>query len=413
MELRNVGKRYTKYDDVPTLIGRALRLRTSRGPKRGHTHLWAVRNVDLQVQRGETLGILGQNGSGKSTLLAMMAGVTAPTEGVVRVRGRVAPLIAVGVGFHPELTGRENIYVNGTILGLTTAEITHRIDDIVEFAEIPEFIDTPVKFYSSGMFVRLGFAIAVASDPHLFLVDEVLAVGDLAFQVKCFLRLRELQDQGATIVTVSHNLTVIRNLCSRVLVLNHGAPEFLGDTSEGVSIYHSLLTTPQVDDPNAAVGDPVVELSQVRLLRADGSASAHFTVGEQVVVDITIQARRPIDDAVLGISVASHSGVLVYSETTFDDRGTIRLTDAARCQITFGAELASGSYTVQALVQWDPLHENSPYIMTAPAPFYVSGRHLVDGLADLKATFVVAPIPLAGDAGTTAREVSAPEISRD
>ncbi|MGH9084268.1 MAG: ABC transporter ATP-binding protein, partial [Acidimicrobiales bacterium] len=211
IELRGAGKQYTKYEDAPMLLNRILSYRPGQTRR---SKLWAIRGVDLQVEAGETVGVIGRNGSGKSTMLRMLAGVTAPSEGMVAARGRVAPLIAVGVGFHPELTGRENIYVNGTILGLARAEIERKLDDILSFAEIDDFIDTPVKFYSSGMFVRLGFAVAVAARPDILLIDEVLAVGDYAFQAKCYERMDEMRAEGATVLVVSHNLNVVRNLCA-------------------------------------------------------------------------------------------------------------------------------------------------------------------------------------------------------
>src|SRR5207302_5234688 len=202
-----------------------------------------------EVQSGECIGVIGRNGSGKSTLLQMVAGVTSPTEGTVRVRGRIAPLVSVGVGFHPELTGRENVYVNGTILGLTRAEIDRRFDSILDFSGIHAFIDTPVKFYSSGMFVRLGFAVAVEATPDVLLVDEVLAVGDVAFQLKCFRRMAEIREQGTTVVVVSHNLNAIRQLCDRALVLHDGTMRHDGDVDDGIGIYHSLLG--EFSDPEA------------------------------------------------------------------------------------------------------------------------------------------------------------------
>ena len=212
VRLSGVSKRYVKFDDVPLLVTR-LRFRA----KNKRTHLWALRDVDLEVGPGETVGVIGRNGFGKSTMLRILAGVTAPTTGVVSVAGRVAPLISVGVGFHPELTGRENVYVNGTILGMSRKDIDRRFDDIVEFSEVGDFIDTPVKFYSSGMFVRLGFSVAVASSPDVLLLDEVLAVGDFAFQQKCFERIGEIQKQGTIVLMVSHNIDAVRRLCSRVL----------------------------------------------------------------------------------------------------------------------------------------------------------------------------------------------------
>jgi ABC-type polysaccharide/polyol phosphate transport system ATPase subunit len=217
-----VGKRYVKFDDQAQLASRRARFRT----RSRRTEHWALRHLDLQVAEGQTVGLIGRNGSGKSTLLRMLAGVTAPTEGRVAVRGRVAPLIAVGVGFHPELTGRENVYVNGSILGVPRRVIDARFDAIVDFADIETFIDTPVKFYSSGMFVRLGFGVSMFADPDVLLVDEVLAVGDFAFQLKCFDQMKLARENGTSIIVVSHALNAIRMLCEHTLLLDDGAMRY-------------------------------------------------------------------------------------------------------------------------------------------------------------------------------------------
>ncbi|HVT77699.1 MAG TPA: ABC transporter ATP-binding protein, partial [Acidimicrobiales bacterium] len=236
ISLADAGKRYTKFEDAPMLVS-ALRFRA----RTTRSHLWAVRHVDLDVAPGECVGVIGRNGSGKSTLLQMLAGVTAPSEGRVSVRGKVAPLISVGVGFHPELTGRENVYVNAAILGLSRAEVDARLDDIIDFADVTGFVDTPVKFYSSGMFVRLGFAVAINVNPQVLLIDEVLAVGDLAFQMKCFDKMAEIRDSGATVVVVSHNLNAVRRMCDHTMVLHNGAQRFYGATADAISLYHQLL----------------------------------------------------------------------------------------------------------------------------------------------------------------------------
>jgi len=183
---------------------------------------YALREVTFSVERGETVGIVGRNGSGKSTCLKLIAGVMAHSEGEVHVHGRVSPLIELGAGFHPDLTGRENVYLNASILGMSNREIRARFDDIVDFAELHEFMDTPVKRYSSGMYMRLGFAVAVHSDPDILLVDEVLAVGDAVFAEKCMAKIREMHQRGVTIVIVSHSLDVIRDFCSRAILLRGG-----------------------------------------------------------------------------------------------------------------------------------------------------------------------------------------------
>lgn len=195
----------------------------------------ALRDVNLTIEDGETVGLLGLNGSGKSTLLKLVSGVLRPDEGTVWTRGRVAGLIEVGAGFHPDLTGRENVYLNAAILGMTEAETRHKFDDILDFSEIGRFIDTEVKFYSSGMFLRLAFAVAVHTEPELFLVDEILAVGDEPFQDKCLTRIRRLHDEGRTLVIVSHDLETLEKMCDRGIVLSHGEVVFDGGMSDAVA----------------------------------------------------------------------------------------------------------------------------------------------------------------------------------
>src|SRR3954468_3336998 len=239
IELRSVSKRYWKLEEQAMLLRSLLPFtRPKRSP------IYALRDIDLTVGQGETLGIIGRNGAGKTTLLRLMAGVTQPTTGVVRRAGRVAPLISVGVGFHQEMSGRENVYVNGMLLGLSAKQVAQRFDEIVAFAELDDFIDTPVKFYSSGMFMRLGFSVAVHSDPRLFLVDEVLAVGDMSFQAKCLDRMRALQQAGTSIVLVSHIMSAVRLLCPRVAVLEDGRLLFDGDPETAIGEYYKVLSTP-------------------------------------------------------------------------------------------------------------------------------------------------------------------------
>jgi len=202
---------------------------------------YALHDVTLSVAEGETLGIIGRNGSGKSTILKIIAGVTAPTEGRVYVRGRVSPLIELGAGFHPDLTGRENIFMNASILGMSNAQVRERFQDIVSFAELWEFIDMPVKRYSSGMYVRLGFAVAVHCEPDILLVDEVLAVGDLAFQEKCLRKMKEFQERGVTIVLVSHSLEMVQEFCHRVIWLDEGRVRAEGPPEVMIPLYREAM----------------------------------------------------------------------------------------------------------------------------------------------------------------------------
>jgi ABC-type polysaccharide/polyol phosphate transport system ATPase subunit len=237
ISFEGVGKRFrlrsgsSLQEFVPALVrGRGF-----------HPPFWALRNIDLVIHRGEAVGIIGPNGSGKSTMLKLMAGVMAPSEGRVLVCGRTSPLLEVGTGFHPELTGRENVYLNASILGLSNAETKARFDSIIDFAEIGDFVDTPVKRYSSGMYARLGFAIAVHSDPDILLVDEVLAVGDVSFQAKSFQRMLQLRDAGTTIVVVSHSLEDVRSFCSRAIFVRSGSVVMDGPSDEITEAYGEAI----------------------------------------------------------------------------------------------------------------------------------------------------------------------------
>src|SRR5512133_3359422 len=219
LSIEHVSKRYRLRN--PDSVGSPLRRLAGRLFPPRHD-FWALRDVSLAVPHGETTGIIGHNGAGKSTLMKLLSGITAPTGGEIRIRGRLAALIELGSGFHPELTGRENIFMSGAVLGMRRREIVAKFDSIVEFAGIGEFIDVPVKWYSSGMYVRLGFAIAAHMDADILLVDEVLAVGDAAFQSKCFARIGELKRAGTTIVMITHDLGAIERLASRAVLLDHG-----------------------------------------------------------------------------------------------------------------------------------------------------------------------------------------------
>src|SRR5271156_6770909 len=233
ISIENLGKRYTvdhqkgNGDGIRHVLESAMRsplawLRPGKSPKLQHAEFWALRGLSFQIEQGEVVGIIGRNGAGKSTLLKILSRITVPTEGRIRINGRIASLLEVGTGFHQELTGRENIFLNGAILGMTRAEIRRKFDEIVEFAEIGEFLDTPVKRYSSGMYVRLAFAVAAHLEPEILIVDEVLAVGDLAFQKKCLGKMGSFAKSGRTVLFVSHNIEAVRSLCQRVVWLKDG-----------------------------------------------------------------------------------------------------------------------------------------------------------------------------------------------
>jgi ABC-type polysaccharide/polyol phosphate transport system ATPase subunit len=397
VSLEGVGKRYVKYDDIPLLLTRAFRFRA--GNKR--SHLWALRGIDLAVEAGESFGVIGRNGSGKSTMFRMLAGVTAPSEGTVRVRGRVAPLISVGIGFHPELTGRENVYVNGTILGLTRREIDRRFDSILAFAEIEEFIDTPVKFYSSGMFVRLGFSVAVAADPEVLLVDEVLAVGDLAFQMKCFDRMEEIRREGATVLVVSHNMNAIRRLCSRTMLIQDGKHIFTGETDEAVSLYNDLLGNIALAGDGERI--PEIEVVDFTLLDAQGKVAAHVRSGDEITFRLVARFTEAADHPVFGFRVHKDTGQEVYSENTaLTDYGRVEAGQTVEMDIRLRANVPTSSYIVKASV-WTGTHEGAKRAVANPIQFFVSGRPFVKGTADLGAAFAVSKIGPSPDGSTSTK----------
>jgi ABC-type polysaccharide/polyol phosphate transport system ATPase subunit len=271
-------------------VGKEYRL----GPRRGTSTLWALRDVSLDVPRGSSVGIIGRNGAGKSTLFKLLAGITAPTTGRIVLNGRLAALIEVGSGFHPELTGRENVFLSGSLLGMTRREIAGKLDRIVEFAGVRRFIDTPVKRYSSGMYVRLGFAIAAHLEPHILLVDEVLAVGDAEFQARCLQRIQELRAQGTTCLFISHDLTAIERLCDRAVLLEGGEIAETGTPTDVVAAYHRRM----IADANAP-GEPVavalksgVTLTNLAMLDPDAPDAVFCRTGGPLVVSLKYEATR-------------------------------------------------------------------------------------------------------------------------
>lgn len=296
--------------------------------------LVALDDVSLTVPRGVTLGIIGPNGSGKSTLLKIIAGITRPNRGTVRVNGRVSALIELGAGFHPELSGRENIVINGIMLGLSRREVRERMDDIIRFAELEEFIDNPVRTYSSGMFMRLGFSVSVHVDPDILLVDEVLAVGDEAFAHKCLERMFAFKRAGKTIVLVTHALGLVEELCDVAVWLKKGRIQYVGDPREAVGRYRMdvarheterLVQAAPVEATAAASspsrwGDRTVEITDVELLNGRMEPTRVFQTGEPMVVRMHVQAHRPVQDFVFGIGIFSEQGVHCYGSNTHIER---------------------------------------------------------------------------------------------
>lgn len=386
IRLENAGKQYTKFEDAPMLVSAALRFRA----RSTRSTLWAVRNVNFEVAAGECVGVIGRNGSGKSTMLQMLAGVTAPTEGRVFVGGKVAPLISVGVGFHPELTGRENVYVNAAILGLTRKEVDACFDEIVDFADIGNFIDTPVKFYSSGMFVRLGFAVAINVRPKVLLIDEILAVGDIAFQTKCFDKMTEIRNSGATVVVVSHNLNAIKRMCDRTLVLHLGEQRFTGPTSEAVSLYHQMMG--DVADPDDDEGDVlqrgIARIDRWEMVDANGASHAYAEPGDELFFEADVTFLQKMVDPVFAFSITSERGAVVYGEGSYDHHpGTFEAGQKTSVRIKVIQEFGTGSFRAQLGVV--DRKEDETIAAGVPIHFYAHGRNEVRGLFDLKGQFEV------------------------
>jgi lipopolysaccharide transport system ATP-binding protein len=278
---------------------------------------WALKNVSFEVSQGEVVGIIGRNGAGKSTLLKILSRITDPTEGRMLLRGRVASLLEVGTGFHPELTGRENIFLNGAILGMTQREVRKKFDEIVAFAEVEKFLDTPVKHYSSGMYVRLAFAVAAHLEPEILIVDEVLAVGDAEFQKKCLGKMDKVSRQeGRSVLVVSHNIEVVLNLCSRAILLESGRLRAMGDTKAVMSAYlHSQSSSPRVIDLSSKAR-PYDVTGKARLAKAspsDAGSSWSLPFGQHLSLDLSIDAQSSVTQVELGIELHSIRGFQVAS----------------------------------------------------------------------------------------------------
>ena len=379
IELQGIAKRYWQIRERSLL--RALV--PIGGPNR--TELWALRDIDLRVGQGETIGIIGHNGAGKSTLLRLLAGVSQPTAGTLTIRGRIAPLLSVGVGFHMEMTGRENIFVNGMLLGLSRPEIKSRFDEIVEFAGLAEFIDTPVKFYSSGMFMRLGFSVAVQVDPDVLIVDEVLAVGDIAFQLRCLNRMRDLQRAGTTIVFVSHHLHAVHLLCPRTVVMHQGRIDFDGSTEAGIARYHQLLATPDDQDPNAPV-----RILHRELLQEDGSPAEEVDQGQELTYVLRVGFREPVDGPGVNFRVMADDGTMAYSMQTaiFEEWRHYGAGDEAEVCIRFRPRLGGGGTFHLSVDVIDSLSSVLTTDLDGPS-FYVPPLYGVGGTADLEGAITV------------------------
>lgn len=401
IRVEQLTKQYRIGQWLPTLREALTR---RKHEENAHTHT-AVDNVSFALQPGEALGIIGPNGAGKTTLLKLLAGVTQPTSGRFTVQGRFAALIELGAGFHPELTGRENIFLNGAILGLSKAEIQRRFAEIVDFAGVSAFLDTPVKRYSSGMYARLGFAIAAHVEPHVLLVDEVLAVGDYAFQQKCYAHMALLQrQQGTALIFVSHNMEAVRRVCTQGLVMYRGQAIFQGSAGEAVISYSDALRqaarkTQQTVPGEGGLTERVMtfdaEISRVTLCNQQGEPITVVRSGERVRVVVEIHFHKAVVHPIFSFTIRTPDGRLVYDTTTrWRQMLTPNFAAGERCQVAYELDLPllEGEFTLGVdVIATDFSHYYDR--LERALSFWVQSGTAAQGLVDLQATIAIQKVP--------------------
>ena len=382
----SAGQRRHSYRTLRESLSGAARAAFRRRAPSTANEFWALKDVGFDVAPGEVLGVIGRNGAGKSTLLKVLSRITNPTRGRVDINGRVGSLLEVGSGFHPELTGRENIFLNGSILGMSRREITKKFDEIVAFAEVEQFLDTPVKRYSSGMTVRLAFAVAANLDPEILIVDEVLAVGDIGFQKKCLGKMLDVSRSGRTILFVSQNMAALQNLCTRGVVLARGAVQFVGGIEEATKEYLAALDPSAGGDCDlrthpARVAGATPIFRRVKLINAEGRATGTFHSGESMLVDLEVDSPVPLSPPYLAVGVNDHFGQRLFTAASFLSPESLpALHGAARLQCRIGElPLCAGTYSLtfgagnstDRTIDW--LH-NAVEFTVVEADFFESGQ---------------------------------------
>jgi ABC-type polysaccharide/polyol phosphate transport system ATPase subunit len=397
-----VSKRYRKYrsNNIRETLARASQklIHPTRRKDDNSEWFWAVKDLSIQVEAGQTLGIIGPNGAGKTTVLKLLSGITQPTSGKIQANGRVSALIELGAGFHPELTGRENVYLNGTILGLSRREIAQRFSEIVDFAGLSTFIDTPVKYYSSGMYARLGFSVAAHTNPDLLLVDEVLAVGDYSFQQQCYQHMRLLQKRGTSILFVSHNLTAIADICDGVLVMNRGQPVFHGQTVDGLAMYAEVIRQNVSSKDQLRIGEDGIAqrvmthqaiISDVCLFNHDSQPVKSASSGDRVYLTASVQFLEDAPHPHFSCFVHDGQGRLIYDQTTLW-QGVVTPNyfkgQTARIIYELRMNVVEGIYTIGMDLHYADLSCYYDRIESA-ATLVVDGKKGAKGIADLECQF--------------------------
>jgi lipopolysaccharide transport system ATP-binding protein len=319
-KIYRIGAQQASYTTMRDAVATAMRAPLQKLRRRllhEDRTIWALNQVSFEISVGEAVGIVGRNGAGKSTLLKILSRITEPTRGRIELYAKTGSLLEVGTGFHPELTGRENVFLNGAILGMKRTEITRKFDEIVAFAEIAEFIDTPVKFYSSGMYVRLAFSVAAHLEPEILIVDEVLAVGDMAFQQKCIQKMREMRALTKAIIFVSHSMLLMRALCSRVMLISEGELKADGSPDAVIPVYESLQRTSANELPDTiARGLGQIQIKSLRLLDRDRTEKQEFEIGEKLIVVVEYEAVERVKDVIAYAAIRCSDDVICVASST-------------------------------------------------------------------------------------------------
>ena len=354
-KLYSIGHRRGSGDGMRHAIEGALRdprawLRRRHDEKVRQVDFWALRNVSFEIKQGEVVGIIGRNGAGKSTMLKLLSRITVPTEGRIRIHGRIASLLEVGTGFHLELTGRENIFLNGAILGMSRAEIVRKFDEIVAFSEIEEFLDTPVKRYSSGMYVRLAFAVAAHLEPEILIVDEVLAVGDASFQKKCLGKMGTFAESGRTVLFVSHNLEAVRTLCQRGIWMKGGRLHRDGEVEQVIDEYfESVAETSAYTTANEDYGLTILNIA---VKNDSGHETNQFQPGEDLTFEISYEAKKRIERPIFAVAINGRTGTCFSANMLLDGFRPDYLEGSGRVTCTFRAlPLLPQPYTIRFSVR--------------------------------------------------------------
>ena len=378
IKIDNVSKAFhlkKRYRQATTLKSALVNLVRKQRVTQEESLFWALKGVSFEIPKGTTLGIIGSNGSGKSTLLKLMAGIHRPTNGAVKTNGRISALIELGAGFHPEFTGRENIFINGIILGLSRKEVQERMEDIIRFSELEDFIDNPVKTYSSGMYMRLAFSIAATVDPEILLIDEILAVGDASFQRKCQNKLNAFKADGKTIVLVTHDLSALERYCDRVLWLDHGELKAYGDVQSVMQMYLEHVSDqqrtnlleehehPEQAEPSSRKrrwGSREVEIQNVEFYNGSPHPTYLFKTGDKMAIQIDYKAYRPVYEPVFGIGIFRDDETFCYGTNTHIEKVHIPRIDGEG-KVRFCVDrldLTEGKYFIDVAVH---LEDGTPF----------------------------------------------------